>query len=98
MYNPTDKYMPLSHVKERLSQWRGCLVNMPLHFLEEEDVSFGLRRCMGIVLKRTLSQMDKGTRGMEVNDMTLAICECFFVCSFCKAKLLTPCMEQTFEL
>lgn len=30
-------------IKERLSQARGQLVNMPLHFLEEEDLEKGAR-------------------------------------------------------
>lgn len=41
-------------VKKRLGEWRGCLVEMPLHFLEEEN-------------------LEKGSRGIEVNDTTLPI-------------------------
>ncbi|PWN86991.1 phospholipase D/nuclease [Acaromyces ingoldii] len=41
-------------VRKRLAQWRGCLVEMPLHFLEEEN-------------------LEKGSRGIEVNDTTLPI-------------------------
>lgn len=33
-----DLSMSLAHIKERLSEWRGGLVNMPLHFLEDEKV------------------------------------------------------------
>ncbi|MCO5588220.1 hypothetical protein L7F22_042175 [Adiantum nelumboides] len=49
-----DPNMPLQHIKERLSEWRGSLVNMPLQFLVEE-------------------QLEKGSRGLEVNSATLDI-------------------------
>ena len=31
--------MPLEHIKKRLAAVRGSLVNLPLHFMEEENVS-----------------------------------------------------------
>ncbi|KDN41694.1 phospholipase D/nuclease [Tilletiaria anomala UBC 951] len=49
-----DLAFDLDWIKQRLSQVRGSLVNMPLHFLEEED-------------------LQKGSRGTEVNDVTLKI-------------------------